>query len=153
VTLRRFGVWRWAVAAVAGAALAGVAVWAMAALAAAPADGALPVLVTALGLGGATLVAAISLARVEAGVLACRDGRPTFAPDRSHHEPLRGELAGALDLGPFLLLTLAGHGARARRWLPEQRVGLEGDWHARRHAVYSPPLAAAETLAAYETSR
>jgi hypothetical protein len=110
-----------------------------------------PILATALGLGVGALLLARSLVRVETGVLACRDGRWTFAPDVSSQAPLAGGLAVALDLGLFLLLTLAGSDTRRRRWLPVQRLGLEHDWHALRCAVYSPPLAAAETVAANET--
>jgi hypothetical protein len=148
VTLRRFDVWRWAVAAVAGAALAA---WATGSLAAAPAGGEVPILVATLGLGVGALLLARSLVRVDAGVLACRDGRWTFAPDGSPQAPLVGALAVALDLGVFLTLTLAGSDTRRRRWLPVQRLGLAHDWHALRCAVHSPPLAAAETGAANET--
>ncbi len=72
----------------------------------------------------------------------------TFASDHPGSAPLPGELAVALDLGSFLLLTLAGPGVRRR--LPVQRRGLEREWQPLRRAVYSPPLAAAETLAANE---
>jgi hypothetical protein len=150
VTLGRFGVWRWAVTAVAGAALAALMLWTTASLAAARAETAPWILATAIGLGLGAVVLALSLFRVEGGVLACHDGRWTFAPDRSPSHPLPAELAVALDLGSFLLLTLAGPGVLRRRWLPVQRRGLERDWHALRCAVYSPPLAAAETLAANE---
>jgi hypothetical protein len=150
VALRRFDAWRWALAAVAGAALAALVAWAATSLAAAPAGAEAPILGTAIGLGIGAVVTALSLARVEAGVLACRDGSWTFAPDRSPQAPVAGELAVALDLGSFLLLTLAGSGRR-RRWLPVQRLGLEHDWHALRCAVYSPPLAAAEVVAANES--
>jgi hypothetical protein len=151
VTLRRFGVWRGAVTAVAGAALAALVLWTTASLAAARAETAPWILATAFALGLGAIVVALSLVRVEGGVLAYRDGRWTFAPDRSPSHPLAAELAVALDLGSFLLLTLAGPAVLRRRWLPVQRRGLERDWHALRCAVYSPPLAAAaETLAANE---
>ncbi len=70
--------------------------------------------------------------------------------------PGSGELAVAVavDLGSFLLLTLAGTGdgeRRSRRWLPVQRRGLENDWHALRCAVYSPPLGATIASAVDET--
>ena len=150
VTLGRFAVWRWAVAAVAGAALAALAAWAAASLASSSSEAEMPILITAIGLGIGTLLLALSLARVEAGILASHDGRWTFTPDASPHEAFAGKLAVALDLGSFLLLTVTGSGARRRRWLPVQRRGLAHEWHALRCAVYSPPLAAAETVAANE---
>jgi hypothetical protein len=137
------------VAAVAAAARAALAVWA--ALAAATADAATWILATAIGLGLGAVLLALSLVRVEGGALACRDGRWMFAPDRSPDVPLPGELAVAIDLGSFLLLSFAGAGGRHRRWLPVQRRGLECDGHALRCAVYSPPLAAADALAANQT--
>jgi hypothetical protein len=151
VALRRFDVWRRGLAAVAGAALAALVAWAATSLAAAPAGAEAPILGTAIGLGIGAVVIALSLGRVEAGVLACRHGSWTFAPDRSPQAPVAGELAVALDLGSFLLLTLAGSGQRRRRWLPVQRLGLEHDWHALRCAVYSPPLAAAEIVPTNES--
>ena len=151
MTLRRFEVWRRALAAVALAALAALVAWAATSLAAAPAGATAPILGTAIGLGIGAVVIALSLARFESGVLACREGRWTFAPDRSPQAPVAGEVAVALDLGSFLLLTLAGSGERRRRWLPVQRRGLGHDWHALRCAVYSPPLAAAEIVAANES--
>jgi hypothetical protein len=63
---------------------------------------------------------------------------------------MRAALVVALDLGSFLLLTLAAPGRRRRRWLPVRRRGLAGEWQALRRAAYSPPLAAAETLAVNE---
>ena len=75
VTLRRFAVWRRAVASVAAAALGALAAWAAASMAAAASGAELPILVTALGFGIGTVLLALSLARVEAGVPTCRDGR------------------------------------------------------------------------------
>jgi len=135
VTLRRFAVWRRAVASVAAAALGALAAWAAACMAAAASGAELPILVTALGFGIGTVLLALSLARVEAGVPTCRDGRWTFASDGSPHAPQDCEFGVALDLGSFLRLTLASAGARRRRWLPVQRSGLEHEWHAIRCAV------------------
>jgi hypothetical protein len=149
VTVRRFGVWRWAVTALAGAALATLAAWATAMLAAPSADAAPRILAAATALGLGTPLLAFSLVRVEGGVLAFHDGYWTFAPDHPGSVPFPGELAIAVDLGSFPLLTLAGPGFR-RRSLPVQRRRLEREWQPLRRAVYSPPLAAAETLAANE---
>ena len=150
-TLRRFAVWRWALVSVAAAALAVLAAWAGASLASAPGGAELPILASALGLGVGTLVLALLLGRVEGGVLTCRDGHWTLAPDGSPNAPRDGELGVALDLGSFLLLTLACSGVRRRRWLSVQRAGLEHEWHAIRCAVYSPPLAAADPVAVNES--
>jgi hypothetical protein len=156
VTLRHFGLWRAAVAAVAFAAMAAVTAWAAATLASLSAATSGPVIATAivLGLGLGAALAVVSLGRVESGVLACVDGRWSFAPDRApDRRPEPGDLAVAIDLGSFLLLTLtAGDrgGRRARRWLPVQRRGLERGWHTLRCAVYSPPPDAPGTLAADE---
>ncbi len=151
VTVRHRSVWRWAVAAVAGAALAALSAWAVAMIAGPSADAASRILAMATGLGLVTLLVAFSLVRVEGGVLACQGGRWTFAPDGTPSAPVPGELTVALDLGSFLLLAFSGPGVRRRRWLPVQRRGLERDWQALRRAVYSPPLAAAEMLAVKET--
>jgi hypothetical protein len=54
-------------------------------------------------------------------------------------EPCRGSLAVALDLGAWMLLRFDHESAmrgRRTRWLPVQRRGLEGRWHALRCAVY-----------------
>ena len=103
-----------------------------------------------LAVAGVLIVAtawiAYSLARVEPGVLALHDGCWTYTTRRVSGEASdSGPLAVALDLGSFLLLTMTRAGARgpqARRWIPVQRHGLDGDWHALRCAVYSPPPAA-----------
>jgi len=49
-----------------------------------------------------------------------------------------GRLDAALDLGPWMLLRFIAEEADAPTWLPVQRRGLEGQWHALRCAVYSP---------------
>jgi hypothetical protein len=152
VTLRRFGIWRTSITVVAVTALAALAAWA-AAMSGGPPSGT-PVLATALILAFGAIALALSLGRVERGVLSCHDGRWAFAPERQPERPLSGDLRVAVDLGSFLLLTLDGvamGGRRCRRWVPVQRRGLEGDWHALRCAVYSPPLVATDALAANET--
>ncbi|HEY2560332.1 MAG TPA: hypothetical protein VGI48_11535 [Caldimonas sp.] len=136
VHLRRFWVWRSAVGAVAFAAVATVLAWGFATSAAHDDDSIAVVLAVATVLTLATVAVAVSLARVPAGVLACRDGEWTFAseagPSRS------GPMVVAIDWGSFLLLRIDA-GLHARVWLPVQRRGLERDWHALRCAVYSAP--------------
>ncbi len=60
-----------------------------------------------------------------------------------------GEIAVAVDLGSWMLLSFVPQGApgvfgpgRNRRWIAVQRRGLETQWHALRCAVYSHRLAA-----------
>ena len=137
--LSRFGVWRVAIWLVAGAAIAAVAAWTLAMLDSQPVTGRGLV----MAVGGALLLGttglAISLARVEGGLLTCSDGLWTFVPD-SHART--GTLEVAVDLGAFLLLRLVEQ-RRPIVWLPVQRRGVESQWHALRCAAYSPlPLAA-----------
>ena len=139
--LRRFGVWRVAVWLVDGAAMAAVAAWTVAMLDSQPESGRALVMAVAAGLLLATTGLAISLARVEAGLLTCSDGLWAFAPDRGQRRT--GTLEVAVDLGAFLLLRLVEQ-RRTIVWLPVQRRGVESQWHALRcAAAYSPlPLAA-----------
>ena len=138
--LRRFGVWRVAVWLVDGAAMAAVAAWTVAMLDSQPESGRVLVMAVAAGLLLATTGLAISLARVEAGLLTCSDGLWAFAPDRGQRRT--GTLEVAVDLGAFLLLRLVEQ-RRTIVWLPVQRRGVESQWHALRCAAYSPlPLAA-----------
>ena len=134
--LRRFGVWRGAVFAIGTAAIAVAVAWAIAMSASASEGGATLVGAAAALLCAATMAAVWSLARVEAGVLSCRDGIWTFAPDVG--APRAGALEVALDLGGFLLLRLDPE--RAGPWLPVQRRGLEAHWHALRCAVFAPSV-------------
>ena len=138
--LRRFGVWRVAVWLVAGAAIAAVAAWAVALLDSQPASGRALVMAVAVGLALATIGLALSLARVEGGLLTCSDGVWTFVTDTGARST--GTLEVAMDLGAFLLLRLVER-RRTIAWLPVQRRGVATQWHALRCAVYSPPPLAA----------
>ena len=153
VELRRFGVWRAAVCAVAATAIAAMAAWGGFALATGSSGSPLiAALAAALAVGSALL--AVSLARVEPGTLACSDDGWTFTSRRRGVERVEsGALTVAVDLGSFLLLTLTrvdGSHLVARRWLPVQRRGLEADWHALRCAVHAPPPVAPDPAAANE---
>ena len=138
--LRRSGVWQGAVWLVAGAATAAVAAWAVAMLDSQPESGRGLVLAVAAGLALATIGVALSLARVDGGLLTCSDGVWAFAPDAGARRT--GTLEVAMDLGAFLLLRLVER-RRTIAWLPIQRRGVETQWHALRCAVYSPPPLAA----------
>ena len=138
---------------VAGAAIAAMATWGGLALVTRSSDSAL-IATVAAAMACASALLAASLARVEPGALACVDGAWTFATGRGGVERTEsGTLAVALDLGSFLLLSLTRTDVSRRperRWLPVQRRGLEGDWHALRCAVYSPPPVAPKAAAANE---
>ena len=138
VRLNRFDVWQSAVCSVAAAAVAAPVAWA---LAVAPSRGnaAWTIVCVAALLAAASVLLALSLVRVSAGVLSCRDGEWTFAADSGRRRS--GALTIAIDLGAFLLLRIDG-GPKRRLWLPLQRRGLEHEWHALRCALYSPPAPA-----------
>jgi hypothetical protein len=142
VHLRRFELWRSAVAAVALAALASLLAWAWLTVAARRGGAVVLALGVAMVVTIATIAAAMSLVRATAGVLSCRDGQWSFAPEAA---PSRsGALTVAIDWGSFLLLRIDS-GRRAHLWLPVQRRGIEREWHALRCAVYSPPRAVANS--------
>ena len=143
VELRRFGVWRVAVSTAAFAAAAASLAW----MIASRNTVSLPLLV-AVGTAAAGIVAvATTLWRVEAGTLRSESGSWSFTPSAAPAASEPGELAVAIDLGSFMLLSFQAAG-RPRRWLPAQRRGLESGWHALRAAVHAPrPPAAADALA------
>jgi hypothetical protein len=136
VRVRRFEVWQMASGTVAFAAIAAVTAWAVAMWDTQSQTGAAIVVGSAALLAMMTIAAGLSLARVEGGILACRDGLWTYVPDVGVARS--GALEVAIDLGAFLLLRLVDRG-RVTTWLPVQRRGLEREWHALRCAVYSPP--------------
>lgn len=154
VSVTRFGVWRAAVGAVLALVWTVVGAWAVS---------------HGLALGGAPPVAVAGAAIASIGVaswLAARlastptfdlrwDGRSWFVATTSASAPLpggtdavAGDLAATIDLGDWLLLRFAPERPHALatvpRWLPVQRRGLEGSWHALRCAVHSPRPPATE---------
>ena len=143
--LRRFGVWRLAVWSVAGAAILAMAAWAAGMWDAQAQFGRALVAAIAGGLALGTIAVASSVARAQAGTLACAAGAWSYASDAGLR--CSGKLEVAMDLGTFLLLRLVDERQRSA-WLPVQRRGLEAQWHVFRCAVYSPPpLGAAESTA------
>ena len=137
--LRRFGVWQVAVWLVAGAAIAAMAAWGVASWGSQVESERAIVPLVAGGLSLATLGLALSLSRIDGGVLTCAEGVWVFLSDAGVGRT--GSLEVAMDLGAFLLLRLVEQG-RTSAWLPVQRRGIEAQWHGFRCAVYSPPLAA-----------
>ena len=131
VSLRRFGVWRAAVAVLASAGLAALVSWLIGREP--PVSAGLMTLVVSAAL--LILALAVSLWRVPAQSLRW-DGQAWQL------DAVPGELKVAIDLGPWMLLNFTPDAAARASWLPVQRLGLEAQWHALRCAVYSPrPLA------------
>jgi hypothetical protein len=100
---------------------------------------------------GITLKVALALATIAVGLAALSTAAPlditlrwTGATWVLRRQPASDEHVGsvtvALDLGNWMLLRFIGEPPRARAiWLPVQRRGLDGDWHALRCAVHAPP--------------
>jgi hypothetical protein len=141
VTLHRFGVWRGAVTALAGSGLATIAAW----LAAQQQPIGLPTLSAAILAVLAIVALGRSLLRTPTTHLRWDGLAWHLGP--STGEPVPGDLHVAIDLGPWMLLRFIPAAPAARRrtvWLPAQRRGLEGQWHALRCTVHSPRPAPAD---------
>jgi len=153
--LNRFGVWRAAVAAVAGVGLVVLLAWL------ATRSEPTPPLGLAAWIGALLAVPALaaSLMRVPAVTLRwdgqqwwlARLTRSSRAPAAAQIEAVAGEVEVALDFGAWMLLRFrpasSARRERSARWLPAQRRGLESHWHALRCAVYSPRPAPARDAA------
>ena len=59
-------------------------------------------------------------------------------------KPVAGVLTVAIDLGSWMLLRFVDESPRTT-WIPVQRAGIEGDWHALRCAVHAPRALTART--------
>ncbi len=128
VTLQRFGAWRVGVVALTLAGAATLVAWLLVRSVLPPA----PALVGAVGLTLlAVAVLAVSLCRLPVQPLRWDGLGWTLGA-----QP--GELHPAIDLGPWMLLRFTPAGQNRAHWLPLQRRGLEGQWHALRCAIYSP---------------
>jgi xanthosine utilization system XapX-like protein len=148
IAVRRFTVWRAAIAAVTLPALASLIAW----LVLAPAAHVAVVGIAATLFGLTVIAWAASLLRTSPVELRW-DGstwsRRSLAGLPA--APASGELDVAIDLGSFLLLRFAPHSAgrwRPMHWIPVERRGLEREWHSFRCAVYSPRPAAGTASAA-----
>lgn len=137
VSLRRFGIWRALVFSVATAAVLAVAAWLLSANQAA-----------SLPMRGLAVTGALALWGC-AGTL-CRNPALSLRWDTQMwhlgplatrgDEPWHGRVTIAVDLGAWMLLAFerdsVGGMRRRTVWVPVQRSGLEGQWHALRCAVY-----------------
>ena len=139
-TLTHFGAWRWAVLAL-SVLVAMLAVAWVAASGSPARSWPWPVSVAGLALLGAWLVAVQPRLRP---VTLAWDGQGwqlAAATGQAHTAAVAGDLSVAIDLGAWMLLRFdpAGPSAGRRpRWIPAQRAGHAGQWHALRCAVYSP---------------
>jgi hypothetical protein len=132
VSLRHFGAWRVAVVLLTSAGAAAIASWLPSREPVVPVAWMMTLVVAA---ALPMLACAVSLWRVPAQSLRW-DGQVWQLDD------VPGELAAAIDLGPWMLLKFAPETPGRTSWLPVQRRGLEAQWHALRCAVYSPRPAA-----------
>lgn len=101
--------------------------------------------------GGVLGTAAVVLAWTARGASGARlrwDGQGWWL-QRGPAAPETGCVTVALDLGGWMLLRFDASAPPRRRWLPVDRAGLGGDWHALRCAVYSArPAPGASSAAA-----
>ncbi len=135
ISLRRFGVWRSGVLALAALGVAVMAAWLITRESAllSPSSVAAACATLLLATAGASL-AKMPAVDLRWDGLVWHLGPPAG-------EPIAGELRVAIDLGAWMLLRFAPASPQARpriTWLPVQRRGLEAQWHALRCAVYSP---------------
>ena len=141
ISLRRFGVWRSAVLALAALGVAGTAAWLFTREAALLSPGS----IAAVCATGLIAAAGASLTKMTAVDLRWDGLIWHLGPPAG--EPIAGHVGVAIDLGAWMLLRFAPASPQARprlTWLPVQRHGLEPQWHALRCAVYSPRPAPAQ---------
>jgi len=153
--LSHFGLWRAAVAAIAAVGVAVLLAWLATRTEPTPLLGLAAWAAALLGVPAL----AVSLMRVPTVALRW-DGRQWWlarlmrsprAADAVQTDAVSGEIDVALDFGGWMLLRFRPDTVHRRtrlpRWLPVQRRGLEGHWHAIRCAVYSPRPASAREAA------
>jgi hypothetical protein len=131
ISVRRFGVWRFATAGVAGCATAASTAWLMLSFD----PGAW---MTAAVAAAGILVVAGSARPVPAFALQWDTQVWQLEPEQAGgQKPLAGRVEVAIDLGNWMLLRFRPAAApRQAVWLPMQRQGHEADWQALRRTVY-----------------
>ena len=144
IALSRSGPWLFFVVAVSLASVIIVATWLLLGMGGPAFSPDLP----AAGVAGLTLfLACLALlaARLPAGRLSW-NGRRWALTDaaRGNGEEVVGSVTVVLDFGNWLLLRFIAHPQHGgtTRWLPLQRRGHEGDWHALRCALHAGPVEA-----------
>jgi len=137
ITIERFGIWRAGVGTLLAVVAAALAAWLLSRDEFTP----MPVRAGIAVAGGVLLAVAATLLRCPGMSLRWDSRCWHLGPAASRgDEPWTGQLAVALDLGGWMLLKFRHDPAAGRCgtvWLPVQRRGLEGQWHALRCAVYS----------------
>ncbi|RQP21644.1 hypothetical protein [Piscinibacter terrae] len=136
-TLRRFSLWRGAVALLLVVCVACLLAFARAEGESAP----LPVRTAAMLVAVASVLGGFGLLRCPPRSVRWDSQSWHLGPEDSMgEEPWHGRIDVCLDLGGFMLLRFVNDvtddGPRTA-WLPVQRRGLESHWHALRCAVYS----------------
>ena len=135
VRVRRQGPWRALVVALVALTGGSIGVWLVSAEASVPVKAALALATIAAGVAALSAAAPFDVSLRWTGS-AWVLGRPASLESDTRV----GTLTVAVDLGNWMLLRFVDDAVRARTaWLPVQRHGLEGDWHALRCAVHSPP--------------
>jgi hypothetical protein len=139
VSLRRFGVWRLGVLLFAALGLCSVAAWVH------TREQAAGFQFWMILLASVVIVLALTMSLFRLPPVNLRwDGLSWHlgAPDVRAVDMVAGDVQAVIDLGPWMLLRFVAADSRPRRpttrWLPVQRHGLEGQWHALRCSVYSP---------------
>jgi hypothetical protein len=138
VSLRRFGVWRLGVLALIALGLCNVSAWVLAR------EQATGLQFWMALLASVVIILALTMSLLRLPPVNLRwDGLSWHlgAPDVRAVDMVAGDVQAVIDLGPWMLLRFAESSSPRRpktQWLPVQRRGLEGQWHALRCSVYSP---------------
>lgn len=151
LTIRRFGVWRCAIAVLLLASVGSLVAFALA-------EGeSTPVAIRAISLAAsaAIVLAGVTHMRCQAVSLRWDTQRWNLGPASSvGEEPWPGHLDVCLDLGVWMMLRFKHDltpGGRRTHWIPVQRHGIESAWHALRCAVYSARSAQGDDSGPYKS--
>ena len=141
IRVRRQGPWRAFVVALVILTSVSIGLWLASAEIGAAVKGVFAVATLALGAAALSTTAPFDLRLRWTGSSWALSPGGTPAP-----QPVAGVLTVAIDLGRWMLLRFVDESPRTRTtWIPVQRAGIEGDWHALRCAVHAPRALAART--------
>ncbi len=141
IRVRRQGPWRAFVVALVVLTSVSIGLWLASAEVGAAVKGVLAAATLALGAAALSTTAPFDLRLRWTGSSWALSPGGTPAP-----QPVAGVLTVAIDLGRWMLLRFVDESPRTRTtWIPVQRAGIEGDWHALRCAVHAPRALAART--------
>ena len=134
VRVRRQGSWQAFVVALVALTVASIGVWLAASELGFAPKAALALATVAAGLAALSTAAPLDLALRWTGTTWVLSRMSAAASNERV-----GSVTVALDLGNWMLLRFVAKAHRVRTtWIPVQRGGLEGDWHALRCAVHAP---------------